>query len=431
MNPTIKTLDWVRKHRPYLDVAVRDYIVGKLKFLRFVPCFLHNLIARLVFQFVRLPVIVETKENIHPQSTTMRQLKKIGTHHYKYFPGSAIRRLKLRKLEQMIKQQIIRKVYLDSRVTTLLDKATPTVRSPQLWDKNLTGEGMGIAIVDTGIHPHPDLTEPTNRIIGFKDFVAGDTQPYDDNGHGTHCAGDAAGNGTASEGKYRGPAFEANLIGVKVLDKKGSGRLSDVIAGVEWCIQQREKYNISIISLSLGGPAGGGEDPLTRVVREAWNKGLVVVAAAGNEGPEPGTIGSPGIVPEIMTVGASDDQNTTDRGDDVVADFSSRGPTPEGVTKPDLISPGTNIVSLRVSGSFLDKVSANERVGEYYTSLSGTSMATPIVAGIVAQLLQQRSSLTPDEVKMALVQTAETLGEEPNVEGAGLIDALAASESLA
>lgn len=314
----------------------------------------------------------------------------------------------------------------------MLDVASPTVRSPQLWTEDVTGKGVGIAIIDTGVAPHPDLTEPYNRIVAFHDVVGHEIDPYDDNGHGTHCAGDAAGNGASSDGVYRGPAPEADIIGVKVMNKLGTGILSDLIAGVEWCIENREKYNIRILSMSLGTPATGRveNDPLARTVREAWDSGLVVVAAAGNAGPDPETISSPGIVPEILTIGASDDKNTLERADDDIADFSSRGPTPGGVTKPDVVAPGTDIVSLRVKGSYLDKMAGEGVINDSYISLSGTSMATPIVAGVAAQLLQADPTLTPEQVKQLITDTAESLGEEANAEGHGLVNAAAAYDAL-
>lgn len=435
MKHNLQPLRWMRENRERLDVSVRQHLIDRMQFLKYVPCFLQRLAAKWIYHFVRVPVILEFEPSVSTQSQTivseLRMQKIAVNRQFTHFPGCATR-LTLRKLNHIVKHNGICKIYLNRKITTLLDKATPTVRSPQLWNEGATGKGVGIAIVDTGVAPHADLTEPTNRIVAFKDFVNNETEPYDDNGHGTHCAGDAAGNGKASDGTYRGPAYEANIVGVKVMDKRGSGQLSDLIAGVEWCIANRDKYNIRVMSLSLGSPASEKveNDPLARVVQQAWSNGLVVVAAAGNTGPESGTISSPGVVPEILTVGASDDQNTADRSDDAVANFSSRGPTPKGVTKPDVVAPGTNIVSLRVKGSYLDKMAGEDAVDDTYMSLSGTSMATPIVAGITAQLLQTDASLSPDDVKTAITTTAQSLGDESNAEGHGLVDAAAAHDSI-
>src|SRR5699024_3974079 len=144
------------------------------------------------------------------------------------------------------------KIHCDRKVTTLLDTATPSIHADQLQDNGLTGKDKTIAIIDTGIHPHEDLN---GRITGFKDFVGNKTEAYDDNGHGTHCAGDAAGDVALSDGKDRGPDPEVNLVDVKVLDKVGAGSLSTVVEGIEWCIENRTEYDMNILSLSLGSDA--------------------------------------------------------------------------------------------------------------------------------------------------------------------------------
>src|SRR5699024_4691412 len=183
----------------------------------------------------------------------------------------------------------------------------------------------------------------SGRIRTFADLVNDRNDPYDDNGHGTHCAGDVAGDGTASSSKYRGPAPQAELIGVKVLNRMGSGSLETVMQGVEWCIQYNEDNPdspIDIISMSLGSEAGSynneDDDPMVKVVEKAWDEGIVMCVAAGNSGPDPQTIASPGVSDQVITVGALDDKNTADtRSDDTVAEFSGRGPTVYGEIKPD------------------------------------------------------------------------------------------------
>ena len=295
---------------------------------------------------------------------------------------------------------------------------------------NCTGKGVTIAIIDTGIHPHKDLA---GRITGFVDFINKRPDPYDDNGHGTHCAGDAASSSTT----YMGPAPEANLVGVKVLDKMGSGSLDTVMQGVEWCIQNNadsSKQKIDIISMSLGATAQNyaeeNDDPMVHIVERAWEAGIVVCVAAGNEGPNYGTIASPGISDLVITVGALDDKNTSDtREDDDVASFSSRGPTKYyNVTKPDLLAPGVNIVSLRSPNSYLDKLQKSARVDNDYFVLSGTSMATPICAGVVALIKQSNPKLTPNQVKEMLKSGADlwsndSLKYDQNIYGSGYINA--------
>jgi len=290
--------------------------------------------------------------------------------------------------------------------------AVSAINAPAAWAAGYTGKGITVAVVDTGIYPHPDLTEPANRIIGFKDFVNKKTSPYDDCGHGTHVAGIIAGNGGKSNGQYKGVAPEANLVGVKDLDNTG-GRSSDVIAGIQWVVQNKATYNIKVINLSLGAPAtqSYATDPLSQAAGAAWDAGLVVVAAAGNNGPAAGTINTPGINAHIITVGAVDDRGTVDTKDDVIAGFSSRGPTIDGLTKPDLVAPGVNITSLASETSYLPKKNsgpggkpgkaaqaepqekpAQTTITNYYVTMSGTSMATPMVAGTAALILEKNPS---------------------------------------
>lgn len=276
------------------------------------------------------------------------------------------------------------------------------VQNSEGSDLPYTGDGVNVAVLDTGVHQHPDLD---GRIVEFVDLVNQNNDAYDDNGHGTHCAGDVAGNGAMSEGQYQGPATKANIIGIKVLDKMGSGSLSTVMEGVQWCIDHKDRLNIGVISMSLGTPASRSyptedDDPMVQIVEAAWDAGIVVCVAAGNEGPDQQSIASPGISNKVITVGAMDDRGTIERQDDRIAEFSSRGPTIYNEVKPDVVAPGVDIISLRSPNSYIDRLQKSARVGEYYFTMSGTSMATPICAGVVALILEQNPSLSPDEVKM-------------------------------
>lgn len=312
----------------------------------------------------------------------------------------------------------------DSEIKSTLNIATKVIGSNMVNDSGYTGKGIGIAFLDTGVYPHPDLTEPENRIVAFKDFINKKEKPYDDNGHGTHVAGDAAGNGYSSDGKYKGIAPEANIIAVKVLDARGTGNTSDILAGMQWILDNADKYNIRIVSMSLGDKAMLPPflDPMSRGCERLWRDGLVVTVAAGNNGPDPMTITTPGISPSVITVGALDDRRTIDTSDDTVADFSSRGPTPTGRLKPDVLAPGVNIVSLNRNplaagpGSLL-------LFEKLYRTASGTSMATPMVAGAAALLLQKNPNLTPNQVKKLMQETARPVnGADKYSEGYGLID---------
>lgn len=327
-------------------------------------------------------------------------------------------------LRTIIAHKRVAKVYLDRKNRINLNVATPAVGAAAAQRAGATGKGVGIAIIDSGVAPRADLTRPANRIRAFKDFVNGRTKPYDDNGHGTHVAGDAAGNGFASGGKYKGAAPQASIIAVKVLDSKGSGSDSVVIRGIQWCIANRKRLGIRVLNLSFGKPAlePCADDPVCQAIGKAVKAGLVVTVSAGNDGPDEGTVSSPGISPFAITVGAVDDQRTVRRSDDKAAAYSGRGPAIGGLTKPDLLAPGSNIVSLNVPGSVLERENFGNRVGNNYIGLTGTSFAAPIVAGTAAQLLQKRPGLRPAEVKELLKRNAMSLQMPANTQGAGELD---------
>lgn len=310
-----------------------------------------------------------------------------------------------------------------------IDVIKEVLKTDEVWKMGITGKDITVAVIDTGIYPHPDVK---NRIIEFVDFVNnknGVENAYDDNGHGTHCAGLVAGDGTKANGNYKGPAYQADLIGIKVLDKMGSGSLSNIVKAIYWCIQNKDKYNIRVLSMSLGANSVIKEkdDLLAKAVEDATKAGLVVVIAAGNSGPLSETVGTPGISKDAITVGAYDDKNTPFVDDDTPAFFTSKGPTPvDKSKKPDISSPGVEVVSLRSPGSTIDKEPVIH-YGDYYTLLSGTSMATPIVAGVTALILQANPNLTPQQVKEIIMETATPVKDASYYSvGKGLINPVAA-----
>jgi serine protease AprX len=272
----------------------------------------------------------------------------------------------------------------------MLDQASPIVGAPQVWSLGYTGKGVKVAIVDTGIDgSHPDLK---GRIVDFKDYVGSKTSAYDDFGHGTHVTGIIGGNGAASNGKYKGIAPEVSFIGIKVLGKDGSGSLDKILAGIDYAAQS----DASVISMSLGSSTHS--QAMDDAVHKATQAGKVVVVAAGNSGPGARTIGCPADAPDALTVGATDKS-------DAIASFSSRGPNRDGTIKPDVSAPGKDIVSTRATGT-----NDGKAIDTYYLSMSGTSMATPMVSGAVALLFQKKSDLTPSQVKDIMEKTAKQLG---------------------
>ncbi|MNO30522.1 Serine protease AprX [compost metagenome] len=376
-----------------------------------------------------LPVIVQFNRKITP--ARLQALRKhMGSHtfpvkHQIPILNAVSSQISLKCLQRICCSNEVHKIYLDEVKKMSLDIATPSIGAAAVErSRGLTGKGVNIAVLDTGVFPHPDLTRPVNRIVAFKDFVNHRKRPYDDNGHGTHIAGDAAGNGWSSKGKYKGPAPEAGIVGVKVLDINGDGYDSTIIKAIEWCIAQRKRLKLRILSMSFGGPVSTScnDDLLCQAVEKAVKAGLTVVIAAGNSGPGRKTIESPGISPSAITVGAIDDRRTLTQKDDRITFYSSRGPAPGGKIKPDLVAPGESVISLRAPGSQLARNFPYLRIDKQYFVLSGTSVSAPMVSGAAAQLLQSCPSLTPCQVKTRLKRYAFRLGLKPNTAGSGEIN---------
>ena len=334
----------------------------------------------------------------------------------------------------------------DAPVAADMATANKVTRASSVWQgtssllgstPGYTGAGIGVAVVDSGIAPH---TAVADRVIARVNFVAWEapssTDPY---GHGTHVAGIIAGSTTAA--KYVTPAYAGGsapavrLIDIRVLGSNGMGYTSDVIAGIDWAVSNRTRYGIRVINLSLGHAVSepSATDPLCRAVARAVEAGIVVVASAGNYGltstgaPVLGGITSPGNSPYAITVGAIDTAGTVDRGDDKVAPFSSRGPTAfDMAVKPDVVAPGTRLVSLEAQGSYLAARYPNWHIAgngrNAYFRLSGSSMATAAVSGGVALLLDAEN-LSPAQVKIALQMGATFVPDGGLVGGgAGTVD---------
>ena len=312
------------------------------------------------------------------------------------------------------------------------------------------GAGVGIAVIDSGFTSwHDDLTYTGNnpavqtrgnqRLAGFVDFINNATTPYDDNGHGTHVGGIIAGNGFDSRGDHVGMAPASHLVSLKVLDSQGRGVISDVIAAFDHVIANRVRHNIRVVNLSVGAAVTTSyrTDPLTLAAKRAVDAGIVVVTAAGNLGsnaagePQWGGIVAPGNAPWVLTVGASNHQGTLNRTDDVVPGFSSSGPSAiDYEAKPDIVASGVGIISLASPGSLLYQTKGAFLVGgkldlafKPYLSLTGTSMAAPVVSGTIALMLQANPSLTPNLVKAILQYTAEVKPDvNPLRQGGGFLN---------
>jgi serine protease AprX len=308
----------------------------------------------------------------------------------------------------------------------------------------ISGKGIGVAVVDSGISPHAALS---GKVIASVNYATGETTTTDGFGHGTHIAGIIAGvsNWGPTPLFKTGVAPGAHLVNVRVLNREGVGYTSDVIAGIQWVKANRTRYAIRVINLSLGHPIVEPcfFDPLCLAAEDAVNSGLVVVASAGNYGKDAegrtvlGSIASPGNAPSVITVGALNTWNTTSLDDDTVTTYSSRGPTRyDMLLKPDVVAPGNKIVSLEASGSYLARTYPSMRVAgsgtNAFRQMSGTSMAAAMVSGGAALLLESSPSLTARQLKVALQVTASPMFAEGLIAaGTGSVNLYAARKFAA
>jgi serine protease AprX len=288
------------------------------------------------------------------------------------------------------------------------------VGADEVWSQGDIGEGVTVAIVDTGIGWHQGLFKGwdgkiAGRILAWKDFVDKFPIPRDPNGHGTHVAGIIANSQKGDDGEWDGMAPGVSLVGIRVLDDQGFGSYETVIQGVQWVLKNTDRYHIRVMNLSLVAPVQSPywADPLDQAVMKAWAAGITVVTPAGNDGPGPMSISVPGNTPYVITVGAFTDNYTPDDwGDDYIAPFSAAGPTLDGFVKPDLVAPGAHMVSTMLPWSEIAREHDANWITSMYFSMAGTSMSAAVVSGAAALILAHNPNLTPDQVKYRLMATA-------------------------
>lgn len=280
------------------------------------------------------------------------------------------------------------------------------------WRKN----PVTIAVLDTGIGRHPDLS---GKLLAFRDFVKQRNLMYDNNGHGTHVSGILCGDGSLSSGVYKGIAPNCKLVVGKVLDDNGDGMTENMLEGLTWVLENKERYQIRVLNISVG--IGNlyrieKENALRRQIEMLWESGIVIVCAAGNKGPGNGTISSVGGSEKVITVGCHDGNYCLDNPKRCET-YSGRGVFASCIRKPDVVAPGTDIVSCNVH---YQKI--HGKIRNAYITKSGTSMATPIVAGAVALLLQKFPDLDNEAVKQKLTYTATDMGDPWNKQGWGMVN---------
>lgn len=355
--------------------------------------------------------VVVYVENVN---LAVKQLEKISdvvfSEKFKFISAVGIK-IKPDLLKKISKLKNVKYITYGATVTACMDNSLKVINVKKLHSENIFGKGVNIAVIDTGVSNHFDMCFPENKIIAFKDFIGDETKNYDDNGHGTFVSGIICGNGLLSGGKYLGVAPKSKIISVKALDAKGETSALTILQAMQWIFENKNKYKIKVVCMSFGSMPLGASDPLVVGAEALWKHGIVVVCAAGNSGPEAYSIKSPGVSPRIITVGALDTDSLNlplDVKNFKVAEFSSRGPTSFG-TKPDCLAPGVKI-----------KSASNSK--EFYSEMSGTSMSTPIVAGVCALLLEKYPQLSPDQIKMQILKSGHKINYNRNAEGAGFVD---------
>lgn len=392
-------------------------------------------------------VVVQT--NTHWTFRENKHVKAMGGYVYRHLPliDSVAVRLPSKNLARLAALPFVSRLSKDLAVRKT-DEFTVGASFADVAHSQfgLTGAGVTVAVIDSGVREQTDLNaQSASRVLARVSFVPG-ANPDDGNGHGTHVAGIIAGDGTGSTGPgyfrtFHGIARQASLVSVRVLDAQGGGAVSNVVAGIQWAVDNQSVYNIRVINLSLGHDVGESytTDPLCRAVERAWQAGIVVVCAAGNTGRmQPvavpllnnegygtayGSIQSPGNSPRVITVGAMKPWGGG-RTQDRIGTYSARGPSRlDRVLKPDLVAPGNRVISLNTPGAFLPAThSTNQLTGNEFSTnndpadsskyfrLSGTSMAAPVVSGAVALMLQAEPGLSPDTVKARLMFAADKWG---------------------
>src|SRR5688572_22496783 len=285
---------------------------------------------------------------------------------------------------------------------------TDAIRASKAWGQGYTGQGINVALIDTGVNATGDLA---GKVLHAEDFTP-EQNNVDTYGHGTFVGGLIAGQGSASNGGVKGVAPGANLVSVKIAGADGSTDLVRLLAALEWVVTFKDAYGIRVLNLSLGTDSKQSylTDPLDFAIERTWNAGIVVVVAAGNRGSAPGTISKPGDDPLVITAGAVDDRTTPVNNDDTLASFSGVGPTAaDGLAKPDVVAPGKSVLSVRSPGSTLDNANPAARWGDSYFRGSGTSFSSAVTSGAAALVLSRTWSLNPNQVKYRLTSKARPI----------------------
>lgn len=313
-------------------------------------------------------------------------------------------------------------ISMDHKASLTLKNAGETMGVNHARVFNLTGKGIGIGIIDSGVFPHPDLTSRRNAINYFYDLINGYEKPYDDNGHGTFICGCIAGSGALSSNAYVGIAPNSNLCVIKAFDASGNGFLSDIIKAMDILIDLRDKYNIRIICLPFEFSYMNKikVNPLEEIIKHAMNANIAIIVPSGNLGPQPYSIYFPGNIRDVITVGGCSctDNNIKNY---KISSFSGRGPTSDGLNKPDIVAPSVGITSIASNVSYNPALRTKPEIKNPYTTMSGTSAACALISGICALILEKTPELKPGDLKSVITLSTISIGENKFAQGNGLM----------
>ena len=351
---------------------------------------------------VYVTAYLKTREDL----TKLIDCFKFDVVEYFDFIKAAILKIHPSNLSQLSIREDITYISSLPQVTSLIYKSKNFMNLDFFYNKKIFGKDVAVAVIDTGINPILDFCIPTNRILKFVDFINEKENPYDDNGHGTFVSSVLLGNGALSKGKYSGVAPKSKIVSLKALDKNGESTALQILKAMQWIFNNHEKYKIKVVCMSFGSEPLEKNDPLVLGVEQLWKKGITVVAAAGNSGPEFSSIKSPAISSKVITVGGLNDGRI---GKIEPAEFSSRGPV-GNIFKPDILAPAVEIVA----------ASKNIINGKGYTIMSGTSVAAPMIAGVCALLYECFPNISPEQIKKFICNNAIKLCGSKNIEGYGM-----------
>lgn len=369
-----------------------------------------------------IPLIVTFRQPI--SSALETKIKKAGfkvKHHFQFINGVS-GKIPAAGFDSLASIVEIQKLFYDGKAYLMGKSIAAKVENTEAADSEtfLSGKGVCVAFIDSGVYPHPDLTRPRNRIVAFKDFVNELEGPYDDNGHGTACIGSAF--GASPEGKFKGPAYNSNIVCAKAFNSLGIGSFSDILASMQWICSIKDKHNIKIIVLPFGTACVHRQyDALSLAASALWHQGLFVCTCSGNLGPGEGSITSPGIESSSFTVGACDTTGSLP----LVAKFSGCGPVSGKAEKPDAIMPGFKVSGLSSDTAYIPRDKAVPRgpsLNQYYTVASGTSVSAALAAATAALLYQKEGNLSPADAKSILKVCCNSINEPKAAQGAGMID---------